>query len=57
MERLIVLVFLTIAGAGLAMAGNVDIPEIGAGSAAGALSLLTGAMLVLRSRRRKQAAR
>ena len=54
MNKMIKLVFLSIAGAGFAMAGGVDIPEIGAGSAAGALSLLTGAVLVLRSRRGKK---
>ena len=57
MNKMIKLVFLSIAGAGLALAGSVDIPEIGAGSAVGALSLLTGAVLVLRSRRGKKFSR
>lgn len=44
---------LLIAGvAGHMMAGNIT-PEIGASTAMGALTLVSGAVLVLRSRRRK----
>ena len=52
-NRITGLLLLVTAAAGSAMAGSVDIPEIGAASAAGAVSLLTGAVLILRSRRRK----
>ena len=37
----------------LVFAGSVDIPEIGVASATGALSIIAGAALVLRSRRNK----
>jgi len=38
--------------AGSAMAGFVVVPEIDSSSAAGALALLSGALLVIRGRRR-----
>ena len=53
MNKMIALVFLVVGVAAPVFAGSVDIPEIGVSSAVGALSLLTGAVLVLRSRRRK----
>lgn len=42
---------LLVGAAGSAMAGFVAVPEIDSASAAGALALLSGALLVIRSRR------
>lgn len=52
MKQLLALSLLTAASAVQMLAGN-NAPEIGASTAAGALTLVGGAMLVLRSRRRK----
>lgn len=40
--------------AGFAMADITIVPEVSAGSAGSALALLSGAMLVIRGRRRKK---
>jgi LPXTG-motif cell wall-anchored protein len=54
MTRLIGLSMLLMGAAGYAFAGAViTVPEIDASSAVGALALLSGGLLVLRSRRRK----
>jgi len=52
MKKLFGFALLTMGIAGQALAGNPT-PEIGASTAAGALTLLSGALLVLRSRRSK----
>ena len=44
-----------LATSGVVFAGAVDIPEIGVASGASAISIIVGAALVLRSRRRKKA--
>jgi hypothetical protein len=46
------LMMLLVGAAGSAMAGFVVVPEIDSASAAGALALLSGALLVIRGRRR-----
>ena len=52
MKTLLAYTFL-IAGVAGHVAGGTPSPEIGASSAMGALTLVSGAILVLRSRRRK----
>jgi hypothetical protein len=52
MNKIIASGLLIIGVAGQAFAGN-NVPEIGASTAAGAITLVSGAILVLRSRRRK----
>ena len=52
MKKLFGFALLTMGIAGQALAGNPT-PEIGASTAAGALTLLSGGILVLRSRRSK----
>ena len=39
--------------AGIAVAGGVTVPEIDAASGAGALTLLSGALLIIRARRNR----
>ena len=46
------LMMLLVGAAGSAMAGFVAVPEIDSASAVGALALLSGALLVIRGRRR-----
>ena len=54
MRHVFQLLLLTMAVAGFAAANDVPrVPEIGPGSAAGALTLLGGALLVLRARRKR----
>ncbi len=54
MKKAIQVVLLTVALAGLAAANDYPtVPEIGAGSAASALGLLAGALIVIRARRKK----
>ena len=54
MMRIANVAFLTIVVAGYAAAGwGPTVPEIGAGSAASALGLLAGALVVIRSRRKQ----
>lgn len=53
MKTMSAVLLLMAAVAGQALAGAVSVPEIGMPSAAGAVSLLTGAVLVLRTRRRQ----
>lgn len=53
MNRLIGLTLLFVGAAGCAFAG-VTAPEINASSAVAAIALLSGGLLVLRGRRRKQ---
>lgn len=52
MKKVLSFVLLTIGVSAMAMARVVDAPEIDANSAASALALLSGALVVLRSRRR-----
>lgn len=53
MKRVLSFVLLTLGASAMAMATVVaDAPEIDAGSAASALALLSGALMVIRSRRR-----
>jgi MYXO-CTERM domain-containing protein len=54
MSKILALSLLTLASATFVFAGSVTAPEIDAASGVGALTLLSGAVLVLRSRRRKQ---
>ena len=49
--KTITLVILLAAVAGSAFAGQVAVPEIDSASAAGAVALLSGALLVIRARR------
>jgi hypothetical protein len=53
MNKIIGLTMLLAGSAGLAMAGTTT-PEIDASSGAAAIALLSGGLLVLRSRRRRQ---
>jgi len=46
------LMILLAAAAGSAMAGTTAVPEIDAASAVGAVALLSGALLVIRARRK-----
>jgi len=48
------LTMLLIGAASSAMAGVVGVPEIDSASAVGALALLSGALLVIRGRRRQR---
>jgi LPXTG-motif cell wall-anchored protein len=53
--KVIELMMLLVGAAGSALAGEVvAAPEIDSASAIGALALLSGSLLVIRSRRRKQ---
>jgi hypothetical protein len=54
MTRLIGMTMLLLAGAGYAFAGAVTSPEIDASAGVAAVALLSGGLMVLRSRRRKQ---
>jgi len=47
------LMMLLLGVAGTAMAGAFAVPEIGSGSAIGAIALLSGALVVIRGRRRQ----
>jgi len=51
MLKTIGVMMLLVGAAGSAMAGFVAVPEIDSASAAGALALLSGALLVIRGRR------
>jgi hypothetical protein len=54
MTKFMGMVLLLVGLSGLAMAGAVTgVPEIDAASGAGALALLSGALLVIRARRKK----
>jgi len=54
MKRLLSVALLTIVVAGFAAAAwGPTVPEIGAGSAASALGLLAGALMVIRARRKQ----
>ena len=48
------IVLLLVSLSSLAIAGTVSAPEISAASGAAALAMLSGAILVIRGRRRKQ---
>jgi len=52
MVRSITLALVVLGSAAFAFAGNISSPEIDATSATGAVALLSGAVLVLRARRR-----
>lgn len=52
MKRVFSFLLLTVGASAMAMARVVDAPEIDANSAASALALLSGALMVVRSRRR-----
>ncbi len=54
-NRIVVVVFCVIAAAQLALAQRADraVPEINASSSATAISLISGALLVFRGRRKK----
>lgn len=54
MTRIIGMTLLALGAAGFAFAGNTLTPEIDATSAAGAITLLSGGLLVLRARRRSK---
>jgi hypothetical protein len=47
------MVFLLVSLSGLALAGGTTVPEIDSGSAVAAVTLFSGALLVLRARRKK----
>jgi LPXTG-motif cell wall-anchored protein len=51
--RFVGIMLLLVGASSLAMAGAVAAPEVSPASGAGALALLSGALLVLRGRRRK----
>ncbi|HSP68702.1 MAG TPA: hypothetical protein VLN48_13310 [Bryobacteraceae bacterium] len=53
MTRIIGIAMLLASLAGFAFAGAVQVPEIDASSGVAALGLLSGGLLVLRSRRKK----
>ena len=44
---------LLVGASGLTLAGTPNVPEVGPASAVAALALISGAMLVIRGRRRK----
>lgn len=54
MNKALQILLLTVAMVGVAAAGTPSgsVPEIGVGSAAGAIGLLAGVLLVVRSRRK-----
>ena len=54
MHRLISLTMLLLGAAGYSLAGGVASPEIDPSSAVAAVTLLSGGLLVLRSRPRRQ---
>jgi hypothetical protein len=53
MTKTIAMLCVMLGVAGFAMAGNPVAPEIDAASGIGAITLLSGAVLVLRARRKK----
>ena len=53
MTKTIAMLCVMLGVAGFAMAGNPVAPEIDAASGVGAIALLSGAVLVLRARRKK----
>lgn len=53
MTKTIGMVLLLIGLSGLALAGGTNVPEIDSGSAVAAIALFSGALLVLRARRKK----
>lgn len=53
MTKTVGMLLLLAGAAGLAMAAPPVAPEVGAGSAGSALALLSGALLVIRGRRKK----
>jgi hypothetical protein len=53
MTKIAAIMFLITGLAGFALADSVIVPEISASSAGSALALLTGAVLVIRGRRKK----
>ncbi len=53
MYKILGLTLLFIGAASFALAGPAAAPEIDGGSAASAIALLTGSLLVLRARRKK----
>ena len=54
MRNYVGLGLLLIGSAGFAFATNVTVPEIDAATGVGALTLLSGALLVIRSRHKRQ---
>ncbi len=52
MQKIVGMMLLVAGAAGFAM-GSVAVPEIGVGSAGSALTLLSGALFVIRGRRKK----
>ncbi|SPE34809.1 exported hypothetical protein [Candidatus Sulfopaludibacter sp. SbA6] len=53
MRKIVGMLLLVIGVSGAAMAFQVDTPEINAGSGVSALALVSGALLVIRGRRKK----
>jgi hypothetical protein len=54
MKNYIGLALLLVGSAGFTLAGAVQTPEIDAAAGVGALTLLSGALLVIRGRRKRQ---